>query len=165
MSIHASNKKIIIDLAELRDYSDICEIMKYHKITKYVYEFSYNGMVIKYGLSADNSRNYGDRLYRQAGHIPGWPRVSLVGPSGAEMRFINEDYTTKFGSPLHRMHMKITVIDLSNQTDVECEVLERFLINTHITMHGEPPIGNKDNRTQYEVRKLRNEKIIADLFV
>lgn len=164
MSIYASNRKVTIDLAKLRNYSDICSIMKEHKITKYVYEFSHCGKTVKYGFSADNSRNYGERIYRQAGHLTGWAKPPLNGSSGSDMRFVSEDHKLKFGQPIDRMYTKITVTDLSNQTDLDCEVLERYLINTHITMHGEPPIGNKDNRTRYEARKLHNEKNLADLF-
>jgi hypothetical protein len=138
--------------------------MKTYNITKYVYEFCYNGQVIKYGLSADHSRNYGDRIYRQAGRLPGWKRSTLVGPNGSEMYFINEDYKAKFGSSLDRHLMHITVTDLSKQTKSDCEDLERYLINTYINIHGVPPIGNKDTRTMFETRKHYNTKQLLSLF-
>ena len=164
MSVFASNPKITIDLSKLNDYTDICVIMKKHKITKYVYEFCYNGQVIKYGLSADHSRIYGDRIYRQSGRLPGWKRATLVGPNGSEMHFINEDYKAKNGLSLNRHQMKITVTDLSKQTKTDCEDLERYLIDTHITIHGVPPIGNKDIRTRFESRKHHNTKHFMRFF-
>jgi hypothetical protein len=164
MSVFASNRKIVIDLASLNDYTDICNIMQSHCIIKYVYEFCYNGQVIKYGLSADNSRNYGDRIYRQSGRLPGWKRPTLVGPNGSEMHFINEDYKAKNGLSLNRHQMKITVTDLSNQTKADCEDLERYLIDTHINIHGVPPIGNKDLRTKFQSRKHHNTKRFMRFF-
>jgi hypothetical protein len=164
MSVFASNRKIVIDLASLNDYTDICDIMKAHRIITYVYEFCYNGEVIKYGLSADNSRNYGDRIYRQSGRLPGWKRATLVGPNGSEMHFINEDYKAKNGLSLNRHQMKITVTDLSKQTKADCEDLERYLIDTYINIHGVPPIGNKDIRTRFQSRKHHNTKHFMRFF-
>lgn len=164
MSVYASNKKITIDLSKLSNFSQICDIMKEHRIEKYVYEFNFNGVVIKYGFSADHSRHYGDRIYRQAGHLNGWPLGVLVGPSGSEMYFINKEYFNKTGRNLNRNGMKIIVTDLSNQNKIECEKLEKFLIETYITINGVAPIGNKDKITKFNVRKHKNEKRFNELF-
>ena len=164
MSVFASNPKIMIDLSQLNDYTDICNIMKNHNVTKYVYEFRHTGIVIKYGYSADHARIYGDRLYRQAGYLPGWNRPTLVGPSGVEMYFINEDYKAITGVSLSRQLISITVTDLSEQTKENCVELERYLIDTHINICGEPPIGNKDPRTKFEHKKHHNTKHFMRLF-
>lgn len=164
MSVYASNKKIIIDLSNISHFSEICDIMKEHAIENYVYEFNFNGTVIKYGMSTDLSRHYGDRIYRQAGHLEGWPLGPLIGPSGSEMYFINQDYYKLTGQNLNRNGMKIIVTDLSNQSKLECEKLEKYLIETHITIHGKAPIGNKDNKTKFYVRKHNNTKRFNELF-
>lgn len=80
------------------------------------------------------------------------------------MHFINEDYKAKNGLSLNRHQMKITVTDLSKQTKADCEDLERYLIHTHINIHGVPPIGNKDVRTRFESRKHHNTKHFMSFF-
>lgn len=162
MSVFASNRKIVIDLSDLDDYTDITDIM--HGVDRYTYEFSFNGETIKYGVSADNARKYGDRLYRQAGHLPGWKRPLLEGPSGAEMDYINRDYINQRGRSLNRHGMIITVTDMTGQTKAECEELERYLIDNYINNHGKAPIGNKDVRTRFAIRKHHNTKHFRNLF-
>ena len=164
MSVYASNEKITIDLSKLLNFSQICDIMKKYQIENYVYEFNFNGEVIKYGMSSDQSRHYGERIYRQAGHLEGWPTGMLVGPSGSEMYFINKDYHELTGRNLNRNGMKIIVTNLSKQNKLECEKLEKYLIETYITIHGKAPIGNKDTKTKFYVRKHNNTKHFNELF-
>ena len=164
MSVYASNSKIVIDLSKLSDYTDICDIMSSHIILNYVYEFCYNGETIKYGMSCDNSRNYGDRIYRQAGRLQGWKRQTLVGPNGSEMYFIDQDYLARTGVHLNRHGMVITVTDMTKQSKEDSDVLERYLIDTYINNHGQAPIGTKDKRTLFEVKKHINDKRLKDLF-
>ena len=157
MSVFASNRKVVINLTELDDYTDIYGIM--HGIERYTYAFVFNGEVIKYGVSADNARMYGERLYRQAGHLPGWKKPSLTGPSGGDM-----DYINRYGKSLNRHGMVIIVTDMTNCTRAECEDLERYLIDTFINNTGAAPIGNKDPRTLFELRRHHNTKHFKNLF-
>jgi hypothetical protein len=158
----------IIDLSKLNHSSGICEIMKNKRIVNYVYIFSCTNGVLKYGYSADNSRNYGDRIYRQAGHLNGWGR-RLGGSSGSDMRIISDNYYSKYNTVLDRSNVKLTVIDLSNYgipgtQEEHCKNLERMLIDDCIIRNGAAPIGNIDNVTESNVRKYKNTKQLERLF-
>lgn len=157
-----------VDLSKLNHSSGICEIMKNKRIVNYVYIFSCIHGVLKYGYSADNSRNYGDRVYRQAGHLHGWNR-RLNGSSGSDMRIIADNYYEKYNTILDRNDVKLTIIDLSNYDlpdtqEEHCKTLERMLIDDCIARNGAAPIGNVDNVTESNVRKHKNDKQLEKFF-
>jgi hypothetical protein len=142
-----------IDLSQLNDFTEILDIMKSLGIIKYVYSFIFRSIIIKYGISADNSRMYGERIYRQAGHLDGWNR-KLQGPSGSDMRIIADDYFIKSGTRLNRVDMIIVIEDLtlvvSNAVADParpCRELESKRIQEHIEQYGEKPIGNKNDES------------------
>jgi hypothetical protein len=159
-----------IDLAKLDSFNQICDIFAELKITKYVYDFTYNSIVIKYGISADLSCTWGERVYRQAGHLEGWEK-RLSGSSGSDMRIINEDYFDQYGSKLNRDRMYLTIRDLTNAVNDHstdrawpCKKLERELIKEHIIRHGKAPIGNKDDEKKIDGRGYVSKKTISSLF-
>ncbi len=80
-----------ITLTNLNNAADISAVMKELRVVNYVYTFVYQGTVIKHGISVDKKSNFGDRIYRQAGHLEGW-RYRLQGPNGDDMRQIDIDY-------------------------------------------------------------------------
>jgi hypothetical protein len=157
-----------IDLGKLYEASQICELMKSKQITHYVYIFTCTRGVVKYGYSADNSRTYGDRIYRQAGHLDGWNR-KLGGSSGSDMRIIAENYQNKYNETLDRNNMQLVIIDLSNydvpeSLESHCKNLERMLIDDSVDRHGSAPIGNIDNVTESTVRRHKNTKQLEKFF-
>ena len=85
-----------INVRDLQSPYDISLFMKSHKIDKYLYQIMYKGIVIKYGMSADNSRNYGERIYRQIGHLRSWGTQRLNGSSGSDWRIVEEDFETLY---------------------------------------------------------------------
>lgn len=139
-----------IDLGQLSDFLDITGIMKQLKIVKYNYSFIYQQQVIKYGISADKSPTWGERIYRQAGHLEGWNRKLAPGSSGSDMQDISDEYSKLHGNHLNRLGMIIVVIDMTevispmiNDPTYPYKKLERDLIKEHIERHGCLPIGNK----------------------
>jgi hypothetical protein len=142
--------------------------MKSKQITHYVYIFSCPRGVLKYGYSADNSRSYGDRIYRQAGHLDGWTR-KLNGSSGSDMRIIAENYQNKYNETLDRNNIQLSIIDLSNydvlgSLESHCKNLERMLIDDSIERNGSAPIGNIDNVTESTVRRRKNTEQLEKFF-
>lgn len=137
-----------INVKELECPYDLSLFMKSHKIEKYLYQIMYKGIVIKYGMSADNSRNYGERIYRQIGHLRSWGAQRLNGSSGSDWRIVEEDFETLYNMSIDKDHVKIKIWDLTDYpfTTInpwnEVLVLESQLIARYVEAVGEKPIGN-----------------------
>lgn len=137
-----------IDVSKLNDPYDICKMMRKAKIDKYVYEIMWKGIVIKYGMSADNSRAYGERLYRQIGHSKSWGAKRLVCSSGSDWRIIEEDFFNMYGFDLDKDQLRIKLWDATsypfetiNPWD-EVYFMEQELIRKYKEVVGTKPIGN-----------------------
>jgi len=137
-----------INVSDLSSPYDISLYMKGKKITKYLYQITYKGTVLKYGMSADNSRNYGERLYRQIGHIKSWGTLRLTGSSGSDFRIIEEDFQNLNGTEIDKNFVEIRVWDVSNYpfTTInpwnEVLAMESQLITKYVDAVGKKPIGN-----------------------
>lgn len=137
-----------IDVKELLSPYDISLFMKKHKIDKYLYQIMYKGIVIKFGMSADRSRNYGERIYRQIGHLRSWGNQRLNGSSGSDWRIVEEDFENLYGIAIDKDHIRIKIWDLTNYpfTTInprnEVLILESQLIARYVEAVGEKPIGN-----------------------
>lgn len=155
-----------IDLAKLSQASDISIIMRILKVVDYVYTFSYQGRIIKHGISVDKKSNFGDRIYRQAGNLEGWS-YRLRGPNGSDMRDIDNLYFAETGEHLNRLGVKIIVRDLTHVPSpsivdpaLHVKQLERQLIKEYADQHNRLPIGNIkdesyiDNKTYVSLETL-----------
>ena len=168
---HKHRLSIMIDLAKCDNPSQISRIMQQYKIRDYVYAFLWQGRVLKYGYSADQLGSYGERIYRQAGHMHGWPR-RLVGSSGSDMRIISEEFQKKHGRNLDRNECEIWVLNMTRTPDdaadydvkQTCVALERYMIDTCVDISGGAPIGNRDRDTQIRVVAGRNSQTLDRFF-
>lgn len=143
--------KHVIDLGKLGCPSDINEYMRLHGIEKYLYRFTEGkSIVIKYGMScatADSAR-FGDRIYRQVGHMQSWGAARLDGPNGSEFRDIDEEFKNQYGHYIDHKNVELTVWDLTNyqfdtiSTTNEIKAMENSLIEAHVNAVGYKPIGN-----------------------
>lgn len=148
---------------------EIVDWMRELNIQFYTYSFyTVQGEVIKYGASGDcHTGELGERIYRQAGHIPGWGQSNpwLIGSSGDDMLQILTDYAQIYKKSLVKDDVEIDVWPMNRvapqNVKQACEEAERALINEHISKYGMPPIGNKDHETNRELRKYLNEKILS----
>ena len=163
--------KITIQGAGLATPSTICAILTHYKIDKYIYQIIFNNVVIKYGMSADNSRNYGERLYRQIGHSASWSKpIRINGSSGAEWRIIEEDFKNKYGYAVNIQACEISVWDLSNypfttiNSREEILCMEAELIDNHVQSTGEKPIGNINDEAWYIEKKYIKKETLKNLF-
>lgn len=149
-----------IDLRDLADPRDICRIFSTYKIDKYVYCIenlelnTQEDRVIKYGMSAAESdtREWGDRLYRQIAHCSSWGSRRIGGSSGADWRSIEDEFFKKHGKELNHMAMTVTIWDVSRYEFQsfypidEVKEMETEKIMEHIRVHAKPPIGNVKER-------------------
>ena len=160
-----------IDLSQLTDFLDIVGIMKQLKIVKYNYSFIYEEEVIKYGISADKSKTWGERIYRQAGHLDGWNRKLAPDSSGSDMQEISNEYFKLHGRHLNRVGMLLVVVDMSdvaspdiNDPVYPCKKLERELIKEHIERTGHAPIGNKKTEDYLDNKTFVTQDLWNSLF-
>jgi len=163
--------KYHIDGAKLSNPSLICNILAHYNIDKYLYRIVYKGIVIKFGMSADNSRNYGDRLYRQIGHSASWSNsLRLRGHSGADWRVIEEDFKLTYGIDISVTDCKITVWDVTNypfesiNSRDEILAMEAELINNYESVVGQKPIGNINDEAWYMEKAHIKKETLSNIF-
>lgn len=153
-----------IDLATLTDFTEVSQHFKDLNIINYVYWFQENKRgIIKFGYSADNSAHYGERVYRQAGHLHGWSR-RLQGCSGSDMRIICDDYQKTYNEILDRKNMTLFVIKMNRKSIQQCKDLERELIDECVKHNDRAPLGNRDSETKLKVKRTRNQKLLSQFF-
>lgn len=160
-----------IDLSQLNAPIEISAILKDLGTEKYTYTFEYQGQVIKHGISADQNSIYGERIYRQAGHLEGWSKQLAPGSAGNEMRDVADRYFAKNGKSLNRQGMKIVVRDLTNvespsitDDNLHIKQLERQLIKEYEEKHNELPIGNIKDESYIDNRTCVSKTTWDNLF-
>jgi hypothetical protein len=143
----------ILDLGQMTQASEIKQYMKQQGIKYYCYAFIYASDVMKYGMSADNDwqrGSYGERVYRQSFHIPGWAKIASPNSAGNDML----DVIQKFPN-IDRKDVCIKIWDMTNYAFAssicpkkEVGDLERQLMDEHEKQHKCLPKGNiRDERT------------------
>jgi hypothetical protein len=156
-----------IQLLHLNEAIEITHIMKANNIKKYCYAFEIHTKtlhdVVKYGHSADNEWQrgvFGDRLYRQAWHIPGWHQQCSPLMWGHEMRDIIKHYTNA-----DKNSISLTVWDMTNYPvqstlypNFELEQLEAHLIDNYQNAHKCMPLGNIRSE-----KSKKNKTVVADV--
>ena len=141
-----------IDVGNLTRPYEICDIMKNKGTDRYIYRITYKGIVLKYGISSDNSKNNGDRLYRQIAHGSFWGPLQNHGSNGRDFRGVEESLLEEYGITIDRKHLSVKIYDVSNydfQTIdpfKEMEVMESELIDRFIEATGQKPIGNIEHK-------------------
>jgi hypothetical protein len=122
---------------------DICAKMT--GIKYYTYTFHTNTEVIKEGKASDDewmSGTWGNRIYRQAGGISGWPS-ELNDTSANKMR----ERMRQFFPTITKDQVQVTVYDLTEELQNESKKeIDRVLLNeedervqAHIREYGTPP--------------------------
>jgi hypothetical protein len=160
-----------LNLSKINSPYDICRILKEKNVHDYVYQIIHNGILIKYGMSADRQRNYGERLYRQVSHMESWGILRNTGSSGADFRIIESDYYNKYGIKMDRNLIKIKVFDMTNfpykSTCRRDEILnvESYLIDEYLRIFGEKPIGNiNDDNHMFKKKSYVSKNTIDSIF-
>ncbi len=142
-----------IDCSKLKNACEIKSIMKRFGVKYYCYMMMYQKDTMKIGMSADNDwlrGSYGERIYRQAFHVPGWPtRPSKTTPGFKDVQKLMEFWPT-----VNKNDVIIKVFDMTNYP-FQCEYnpslevgdLEKDLLDLYEHEHGCLPAGNiRDER-------------------
>jgi hypothetical protein len=149
---------------------DLSLSMKNLKISKYLYQVTFKGIVLKYGMSADNSRSFGERIYRQIGHSKSWGNSRLTGSSGSDWRIIEEDFFNLYGIEIDRNFMVVKIWDVSNYpfTTInpwfEINAIEQQLIERYVLAVGEKPLGNINDESNAIIRPAISKNTWQQLF-
>ena len=156
--------QIIIKLKHLEKPRDITHKFDHHRIGCYIYEFSANGIVIKYGMSMNESRDLGERVYRQAAHLSGWNRIadSSAGDDILEAVKRFEDHQKIF---IYRNDVILTVWDLGrilNETQVKQR--EAQVIHDYHIAHKRMPYGNVQDYRAPLNKRVPDPVVIDNLF-
>ena len=152
-----------IDCGKLLHAKEIKQLMKKFDVKYYCYMFIHNSLTMKIGMSADSDwmrNSYGERIYRQAFHIPGWPTKPSPRSAGNDMLDIIENF-----AGINKNNVLIKVFDMTNypfqcEDSPELEVgdLEKDLMDLYEQEHGCLPIGNLRDE-----RKLPKKGRVTDI--
>lgn len=142
---------------------EIKQLMKTYGVKYYCYMFFHNSSTMKIGMSTDNDwqrGSYGERIYRQAFQIPGWPTKPSKKSAGNDMLDIIEHFPG-----INKNDVRIKVFDMTNypflcQNSPEYEVreFEKHLMDLYEQTNGGLPIGNIRDE-----RELPKKGIVTDL--
>jgi len=151
-----------IDLYKLLTAKEIRQAMKSAGIKRYVYEFIHKTETMKYGIQYEwDPTTWGERIYRQAWHIPGWPSVPKSS-SGSDMGDI-----IQFFPSINKNDVSIRIWDMTNYPSsyisdkaFEIKALERQFIREYEDKHKRRPIGNIKDEKHMD----RKTAVKTDLF-
>jgi hypothetical protein len=143
---------ITFDLGQCLHAAQIKSLMKKMGIKFYCYAFTHKSTIMKYGMSADNDwmrGSFGERIYRQSFHIPGWPSKPSANSAGNDM----VDVIKHFPS-ISKNDVCVKVWDMTNYPfavanypKTEMSDCERTLLEIHEQLHNTLPVGNiRDER-------------------
>ena len=159
-----------VDIGKLNDPFDLTLIFKKLNITKYVYTIKYKGMVVKVGMSADNSRTLGERAYRQIGHSESWGDRRLNGSSGSDWRIVEEEFYKRYGTKINKDDLEIIIHDFTGYPFTtmnpwnEVYYAEQERIEQYKDFVGEKPIGNVHDDENFRRRGHIPKKNFDGLF-
>lgn len=157
-----------IELSQMLTPAQIMKFCKKNNITSMVYAFEYKGRIImKYGVQYDCvAQQPGERTYRQAFHIPGWPTKPSKKSAGNDML----DIIPKFPG-INKNDVILHIWDMSNYPRAskinhkfEVNQLERQLIKEHIEKHGFKPVGNIKDESHMDNKSIVTDQHFDSLF-
>ena len=160
----------------IKDISSPIEInhfFKKYNIDKYVYRIKFKGIVLKFGMSSpkSESRDWGDRLYRQIAHCTSWKEQRIDGSSGADWLVIERDFKEKYGIEIDHSKLVCTVWDVTDYNfesfdpSLEVEKMESELIEQYVQIVGEKPIGNLNDHVNAQNRSYVPKETYDTIFI
>lgn len=152
-----------IDCGKLLRASEIKQLMKKFDVRYYCYMFIHKSTTMKIGMSADSDwfrGSYGERIYRQAFHIPGWPSKPSPKSAGNDMLDIIHSFPN-----INKNDVVIKVFDMTNypfscedRPELEVGDLEKDLMDLYEQANGCLPVGNLRDE-----RKLPKKGRVTDI--
>jgi len=160
--------------ANLNSPRDIIDFFTKKRIDRYIYEISivFNGklITIKFGMSADNGRDFGDRTYRQMAHLKSWGAQRILGSSGADFVVVNDLWRVKYNCDIDHKLCLIKIWDLTNYPfktlDPREEILafEEIMIWNYENTFGEKPIGNLLEKYSHKDKAIIEKLTLQRIF-
>ena len=160
---------VSFDLGKFLNACEIKGMMKKLGIKYYCYAFLYKSTTMKYGQSADNDwirGSFGERIYRQSFHIPGWPKKPSVNSAGNDMLDIIKNFPN-----INKNDVCIKVWDMTNypfavQRNPKHEVtqLEDQLLDSHEKQFGYLPMGNLRDESHIRRKTRVTDQIFNSMF-
>jgi len=159
-----------IDCSKLKNACEIKGIMKNIGVKYYCYFLIYKSETMKIGMSADNDwlkGSYGERIYRQAFHIPGWP----TRPSNTTPGFKDVQKLMEFWPTVHKNDVLIKVFDMTGypfqceyNPSLEVSDLEKDLLDLYESQNGGLPLGNIRDERKLPKKGRVTDQIFKALF-
>lgn len=170
-------KTYLIDIGSLKKPRDIVRLFKENNIDFYLYEIVHLGQqgkptfTVKYGMSADNSRDFGDRAYRQIAHCTSWGKQRIKGNSGADFFVTEHEIKSQYGIDLDHKLLRLRIWDMTGyQFDTidyyeEINKIEGYFIDQYKKVYGRKPIGNLNDEHNALFRPSIRKATFNSLFV
>lgn len=169
---------IVINLATLENASDITTICKKNGIKQCAYTFTHLlDTVMKHGETAagnwdiQDKKNprFGERMYRQAANIPGWPQKQPRSPAGADMR----DICAESFPGIHKDEVTLTIYNMTGYSFTnpikkrfDTRIVENILVQNSINQSGNLPAGNLvDTNSIITSHNIPNNDVLHNLFI
>lgn len=154
---------LMIDLSKLLKPSTISSLGKNAGISgsfAYIFRRKSANEIMKIGISegVPSSNMWLERIYRQAGHIPGWIDGGpfLRAGSGSDMGEVCRSHFPD----IHKDDVEILVEDHFRKSYKDLVIRENELVQEHIKQYGYPPKGNiqptRRNRRGVGTRRTLN---------
>jgi hypothetical protein len=155
-----------LDLKDLLHAKEIRQYMRIQDIREHCYAFVYKNKVMKYGIQYEwKPTTYGERSYRQAWYIPGWP-TKPKSSSGDDMLDIIKNFPN-----INKNDVTLVIFDMTHyprassvEPEYEVKQLERQLIKDHIDSNNEPPVGNIKTEDHMDQKSIVKDAIFDSLF-
>lgn len=157
-----------LDLKQMLKASEIMNYCKQNNITSNVYAFEHQPRgIMKYGVQYDCvAQSPGERTYRQAFHVPGWPSKPSPKSAGNDMLDIIPYFPN-----ITKNEIIVHIWDMTNYPRAslvyekfEVNMLERQLIKQHINQFGFKPVGNIKDEKHMDGKSIVTDQQFSSLF-
>lgn len=156
-----------IPLNRYDDYTEIIRFCRKNDIKIYVYKIEWKDIVIKFGLQhkhGADGNDYGERVYTQVGHMPGWTKPNLKrSPSTKEdVDTIIQKIETIYNCRFNKDDVVLTIMDYTNapfeldKPYYELQRIEDELVDDHYENYGYRPMGNKTKTVGKKIPLLKS---------
>ena len=157
--INIDKPDLIVLIKNLKRPIEISKMLQQIGAAQYSYAFKHKGKVIKIGMSADNSKIYGERAYRQIANLPGWPTMP-ISSCGKDILAAVKFFEEKENVTVHKDDCSLEIwIAATKASSTEDTLLTQYE-NTHGCL---PPGNPKDTRPAFLKSKVRKD-VFANLF-
>ena len=171
MTVDLYKPHIVIKCNSLLKASDISKLLKESGVltgTEIVYAFLCYGHYIKIGMTDNNSKMTGERVYRQAANINGWDDPLPRSSCGKDIIPSLTEFEDEYGFEVHVDGVEIHIWNVSNfinenSNQSNAKSAEDQLLTQYEEDFGHLPIGNpKDTRPRSYVHRTTFDSLFLE---